>query len=142
MSSELEKWDIILPKTIEIDIIIPDLSFETIDTFDYINGRKKNTTEGIKKVKRNSHTYRTRWYFISRKVKERDNYQCQKCKITEENSLFFYGEYLEVHHIIPFKDSQNDKGANLITLCVKCHYQEHNKKYNGISYPSYIPQKG
>lgn len=57
-------------------------------------------------------------------VLKRDNYQCKKCGITEEQHRKKYGYSLNVHH----KDGhgynkllKNNLMNNLITLCKSCH---------------------
>src|SRR5215470_3994735 len=52
-----------------------------------------------------------RW---SREVRERDGYECKKCGAKE---------YLEAHHIIPWKNDKSLKYDldNGITICRSCH---------------------
>jgi len=57
------------------------------------------------------------WKRIKRKVKERDNYTCQHCGETEEDTK----QYLQVHHITKYSIFQDNSMNNLITLCPKCH---------------------
>lgn len=56
---------------------------------------------------------------LKEQIRKRDNYQCQKCDITEEEHLIVYGQVLSVHHIDYNK--QNCKEENLITLCLECN---------------------
>lgn len=58
-------------------------------------------------------------------VFERDNYTCQKCKIT--------GGVLNAHHIKPFSEFPLLRFDinNGITLCKPCHLLEHKKIKNG-----------
>lgn len=60
---------------------------------------------------------------VKEKIKKRDNYQCQWCKI-KETML----DPLAVDHIIP--EDQNGKGIleNGITLCTKCNNRKKNLK--------------
>lgn len=51
------------------------------------------------------------WKRISEKVRKRDNYQCQ-----------LFGELgYQVHHIVPFLETEDDHENNLITLCERHH---------------------
>ena len=59
-------------------------------------------------------------------VKSRDGYTCQVCGSHEK---------LEVHHIIPRAEGGNDRPANLITLCEKCHDTHHYVKPLNIPKP-------
>ena len=52
-------------------------------------------------------------------IRERDNFECQNCDMTEEEHLIVIGQVLEVHHIDYNK--KNCKKINLITLCKKCN---------------------
>ncbi len=52
-------------------------------------------------------------------IRNRDNYICQNCDMTEEEHLIVYGRNLEIHHIN--YDKQNCKELNLITLCKSCN---------------------
>jgi predicted HNH restriction endonuclease len=75
------------------------------------------------------------WRTQRRKVRERDNYTCQRCSITEEE----YGHELSVHHIKPYRYFNNNyleanKLENLICLCGSCHSSVHSKKYNGTKF--------
>jgi len=63
--------------------------------------------------------YSSDWKEKRRKTLERDSYTCQKCGLTNEESLDKFGEELSVHHKNGNKfDSEMD---NLITLCRSCH---------------------
>ncbi len=62
------------------------------------------------------------------KIRERDNYICQKCNITEEEHIIVYGKILGIHHID--YDKENCEENNLITLCNECNIRvNHNRKY-------------
>ncbi|MCX6749832.1 MAG: HNH endonuclease [Candidatus Pacearchaeota archaeon] len=60
---------------------------------------------------------------LRKKVFERDNFTCQKCKIQDETT-----KILEVHHINPLFMEGNDNLDNLITLCSDCHHFAPNNK--------------
>lgn len=65
---------------------------------------------------------------LKEKIRKRDNYQCQKCDITEEEHLIVFGEILSIHHIDYSKE--NCLEENLITLCRNCNVRaNHNRKY-------------
>lgn len=74
--------------------------------------------------------YGPNWLSQRKKARERDNFTCQDCGITEEQ----YGRELSVHHIIPFREFNGDwekanQLSNLITLCeYPCHRKRHFKK--------------
>jgi len=53
------------------------------------------------------------------KIKKRDVYICQNCKISEFKSVLINNLRLSVHHIDYNK--KNIKPTNLITLCVSCN---------------------
>ena len=63
------------------------------------------------------------WYRQRRASRQRDNYKCRNCGISEKD----YGHALDVHHIIPFRvfgyeryKEANDL-KNLMSLCNSCH---------------------
>ena len=58
------------------------------------------------------------WDIQRKKAAERDNYTCQIC--------FAIPEKINVHHIIPYRKTQNNSLDNLITLCSVCHGTEEN----------------
>jgi len=65
---------------------------------------------------------------LKSKIKERDDYICQKCYITEEQHITIYGIKLSIHHIDYNKE--NCKEENLITLCNECNLRiNFNRKY-------------
>lgn len=65
---------------------------------------------------------------LKKSIRQRDNYICQKCGITEEAHLIVYGQVLSVHHID--YDKENCEEHNLITLCFRCNIKVNkNRKY-------------
>jgi len=72
--------------------------------------------------------YGSNWRSQRRKTRERDNYNCQKCGITEKD----YGQELSVHHITPFVYFDDYKKANqldnLLSVCESCHRKIHTGK--------------
>lgn len=64
------------------------------------------------------------WFEIRDQIKKRDEYKCQKCGINEEESYNIFGQPLQVHHIIPYRECKEHSPENLITLCASCHRKE------------------
>jgi endogenous inhibitor of DNA gyrase (YacG/DUF329 family) len=65
--------------------------------------------------------YGPNWRSQRRLVRQRDNYTCQRCGITEQA----LNRELDVHHIRRFGDfadyRQANQGSNLVSLCNACH---------------------
>ena len=67
--------------------------------------------------------YGPSWSSARKKARQRDNYTCQQCGITEAE----IGQHLYVHHIVAFQDfglsraKEANALSNLITLCHNCH---------------------
>ena len=59
--------------------------------------------------------YDVEWEAIAAAIRERDDYTCQFPDCNE------YGESLHVHHIIPYRESQDNSSDNLIALCRPHH---------------------
>lgn len=79
----------------------------------------------------NKNGYGPYWGEISKKIRARDNYTCQRCN-THIKDLSS-NHKLDVHHIIPIRNFNGDynlanKEDNLITLCSVCHMIVENKK--------------
>ena len=55
------------------------------------------------------------------KTLRRDNEQCQKCGMGQEEHLLEFGKELHIHHINPYRESQSHALSNLVTLCGFCH---------------------
>jgi hypothetical protein len=78
-------------------------------------------------------------YNLKYQIRERDNFECQNCGMTEEEHLSVYGRVLEVHHIDYNKDHNLD--YNLITLCKQCNIRaNYNRKYWQIYYQNKLLQ--
>lgn len=60
---------------------------------------------------------------LRKKAFERDNFECQKCKIQDKT-----GKILEAHHIILLCFEGENNLKNIITLCKNCHHFAPNKK--------------
>ena len=58
---------------------------------------------------------------LKESIRNRDNYTCQFCDMTEEEHLKKYNRVLEIHH----KDHnrKNSNKNNLITACKKCNLE-------------------
>ncbi|MDR7237082.1 HNH endonuclease [Neobacillus drentensis] len=73
--------------------------------------------------------YGPNWLSQRRLARERDQFTCKNCGITEEE----YGQELSVHHINPFRNFNGDwesanELSNLISLCeYPCHRKRHSK---------------
>jgi uncharacterized protein YjcR len=69
--------------------------------------------------------YGPSWQSARRKVRERGEYTCQRCGMTDAEHTAKYGQALHVHHIEPFRTfddhSKANRLENLITLCRDCH---------------------
>ena len=64
------------------------------------------------------------WKIQREKCYKRDNWTCQICKKT--NCL------LHLHHIVPYRITQDNSENNLITLCASCHAKEEHKYYSSL----------
>lgn len=63
-----------------------------------------------------THIYETQeWRKARKEALERDNFTCQVCNKTEEETK------LHVNHIIPYRLIRSHILANLVTLCISCH---------------------
>ena len=71
-----------------------------------------------------SSDYGSTWRKARSRARNRDNYTCQKCGVSEEE--YHLNQALDVHHIIPLSEFENTTEAhqldNLVTLCRKCHH--------------------
>lgn len=65
---------------------------------------------------------------LKSRIRQRDNYECQLCNLTEEEHIVVYGRNLCPHHID--YDKQNSDETNLITLCNQCNLRvNYNRTY-------------
>ena len=53
------------------------------------------------------------------KIRERDNFECQNCGMTEEEHIIVWGQVLHVHHIDYNK--LNSVDINLVSTCMPCN---------------------
>ncbi len=69
--------------------------------------------------------YGDNWAKQRRKALRRDNYECQRCGITQSEHRNQTDIGLDVHHKTPIRTFQSPEGANtldnLVTLCRSCH---------------------
>lgn len=73
-------------------------------------------------------TYGWKWTKIREKVLERDNYECQKCGLSNHEHINKYKQGLQIHHKIEYPKSKEHNLDNLISLCVVCHNKVHANK--------------
>lgn len=71
-------------------------------------------------------TYGPNWDTVREEIRERDDYKCQNCGVSEEKHIQDAGSVLPVHHIIARARFGRDyetanHESNLITLCISCH---------------------
>lgn len=65
---------------------------------------------------------------LKEKIRTRDNFICQCCRMTEEEHLIVIGTKLHIHHIDYNKENCNEE--NLITVCTACNTRaNYNKDY-------------
>jgi len=76
---------------------------------------------------------------LKESIRERDNYECQNCGMTEEEHLIVKGQNLSIHHIDYNK--KNCKENNLITVCDSCNSRANfNRDYWKNFYQNKISQ--
>ncbi len=121
-------WATIRNRMIEYNILIrtkseagkgknnPNFGKRGKDSSNYIDGRS-------------SEIYPSEYTsYLRKKIRERDNFECQECDMTEEEHLSVYGRVLDIHHIDYNKQNCNEN--NLITLCHQCNLRaNYNRKY-------------
>ncbi len=99
--------------------------------YKYRDRIKKNSTEWRKNNPEKLRISRDKNRFgISRDiVLERDNWQCQKCGMTQEAHFVIFNRSLDMHHIDGEgrgKQDPNNDFDNIISLCTRCHTKLHN----------------
>lgn len=65
-----------------------------------------------------------RWKTRRKQILERDQYKCVLCGSTESLHVH-HRQYHFIERLQKFKDPWEYDGANLITLCEKCHTKGH-----------------
>ena len=84
--------------------------------------RKPSYWHGKEECKQNfcTNPYGRGWTVqLKGKIKERDGYLCQFCKV-------YQGNHLVIHHVDTNK--YNNSSENLVTLCMHCHGRLHRSK--------------
>jgi predicted Zn finger-like uncharacterized protein len=62
------------------------------------------------------------WADVARRIRCRDGYKCISCDAIDTT--------LDVHHIIYLSNHGTNQQSNLITLCRKCHEEEHKRIFD------------
>ena len=68
---------------------------------------------------------------MAQEVLERDNFQCTKCGMSQEQSIILFNNKLSVHHEDGNgrrKSIKNNDIDNLLTMCMRCHKILHHKR--------------
>jgi hypothetical protein len=73
---------------------------------------------------------------LKKEIRERDNFKCQCCKITEKQHLKKLNQVLIVHHI-DYNKNNCDKD-NLITVCLKCNTIANSNRDYWYAYYKYV----
>ena len=92
--------------------------------------RKKYIQEHKEEIRERNRTSRNNIYFGGKceEVFKRDNWQCQKCGMSPEQSILLFNHRLAIHHIDgngAGTEEENNDLDNLITLCIRCHGRYH-----------------
>ena len=67
--------------------------------------------------------------FLKEQIRQRDDYICQLCGISQDEHVELIDDKLSVHHID--YDKTNNVSSNLISLCKSCHSKtNHNREYH------------
>lgn len=78
--------------------------------------------------------YGENWNYQRKKVRERENYCCKDCNITEKE----LGKQLSIHHIKPFllfsDYREANKLSNLVGICEPCHRKRHKGENHHSNY--------
>lgn len=89
-------------------------------SIDYHSGEKHGRWKGGA-----VNNYGSNWLYVREERLSLDDFECQNCGMTNEESEKKYGRGLEVHHIVPIKEFEEPEDGNyienLISLCTDCH---------------------
>ena|SRR5579884_784556 len=61
------------------------------------------------------------WDTLKRKVRLRDRNRCRSCLRTNRENIRLFGAPLQVDHIIPYRQTRDNRMSNLQALCNPCH---------------------
>lgn len=101
-----------------ISIAMQELNMET---------RTKGSRKGEKHHKWNGGTREREWIWrkYRKKALERDEYECQRCGMDDEEHQETFNQSLHVHHKTRIGEFEEEEEAhqlpNLVTLCRPCH---------------------
>lgn len=72
------------------------------------------------------------WIRLSKRILERDGYECQECKKEGKLTIKQHKKKLDIHHIKELETNPElaYTESNLLTVCVKHHNILDNKKFN------------
>jgi hypothetical protein len=73
---------------------------------------------------------------LKKEIKERDNYKCQCCGMSQEEHFLKYKRDIEVHHIDYCYSNCNK--SNLITVCKQCNIDANYERDYYYSFYNYI----
>lgn len=60
------------------------------------------------------------WLKVRKQILERDGYKCTRCGSTQDECRQ-RGHALNIHHIVPWRESHDNSPTNLQSLCQPCH---------------------
>lgn len=81
--------------------------------------------------------YNEQWNkYLKEKIRNRDNYKCRNCDLSQENSIKLYNRVLDVHHID--YDKKNCNKSNLISTCISCNSTANSNRDYWFAYYTYI----
>lgn len=61
------------------------------------------------------------WGRQREEARRRDGFVCAVCGKPEMLEIMDYGHGLHVHHIVPYRETQDNSLDNLLTVCSSCH---------------------
>lgn len=79
-------------------------------------GSKHRNWRGGRCRENHRRTSSLEWGLLRLEVLLRDDYTCRNCGVKDST-----GEILIIHHLIPYRETQDDSKKNLVTLCRSCH---------------------
>ena len=82
-------------------------------------------------LKSSATEYTKDWQEVSKKIKDKHNWTCEKCGVKVSQ---FDHTFMEVHH--KNKDKTDNRESNLQCLCIKCHSEIDTTHIHNFSTPS------